>query len=495
MAERGRRAGPGWRAGWLLLALAALAGCNRPRPATVRIAVHAGPLSLDPHLSNEILTLSLLSNVYEGLTTLDPELRVVPALASRWENPDDLTWRFHLRPGARFHDGREVEAEDVVSSLERVRGHPRSDFASYLVEVDRVRALDRLAVELHLRRPFAGLLNKLAFLAVLPRGSPPEIVSPVGSGPYRFVSYRRGESLRLTPASPGGPTLALEFLPVPDPAERVRRLLDGGVDVVQDVAPADAGRLRQDPAVRLLTVPSTVVEYLLMRVGDPRFADPRVREAVDLALDREALARDALGGHGAPLGQLVAPGVFGFDPGLVPPARDLPRARRLLAEAGFPLGTELTLEFREGRCGEAVARQLREAGLRVRARACPWGEVYARLQRREVGFYYGGVAATSADASDVLDSSLHTVDPGRGYGNTNYGGLADPELDRTIELAAASRDPAARGALLQKAMRQALAERRLLPVLTRLDLYAARAGLEWRPRADRMLYGREMRWR
>lgn len=478
--------------------LAALAGCGRPRPTTVRIAVHADPLSLDPHLSNEILTLALLSNVYEGLTTLDPELRVVPALAERWENPDDLTWRFHLRPGGRFHDGREVEAEDVASSLERVRSHPRSDFASYLVEVDRVRTLDRRAVELHLRRPFGGLLNKLAFLAVVPRGSPPEIVSPVGSGPYRFVSYRRGESLRLAPAAPGGPggaALELEFLPVPDPAERVRRLLEGGVDVVQDLPPADGARLRGDPGVRLLSSPSTVVEYLHMRVGDPRFDDPRVREAVDLALDRAALARDSRGGHGAPIGQLVAPGVFGFDPTLVPPRRDLARARRLLEEARFPPDLELTLEYREGRDGEAVARQLGEAGLRVRARASPWGEVYARLQRREVGFYHGGVAATSADASDVLDSSLHSVDAARGYGNTNYSGLANPELDRTIELAAASRDPAARAALLQRAMRQALAERRVLPLLTRLDLYAARTGLEWRPRADRMLYGREMRWR
>ncbi|HXO42293.1 MAG TPA: ABC transporter substrate-binding protein, partial [Thermoanaerobaculia bacterium] len=133
------------------------AGCSRPAPVParpLRIALHSDPLTLDPHLRNEALTYSVMRNLYEGLTAFDAEMRIGPALAASWENPNDLTWVFHLRPGVRFHDGRELTADDVVWSIERARTLPASGFGSYVVAVDQVRARDRHTVELTTRRPY-----------------------------------------------------------------------------------------------------------------------------------------------------------------------------------------------------------------------------------------------------------------------------------------------------------------------------------------------------
>ncbi|MEW6367400.1 MAG: ABC transporter substrate-binding protein [Acidobacteriota bacterium] len=475
------------------------AGCNRDASPVhpVRVAVHSDPISLDPHYQNEILTFSILANLYDGLTTFDSDLRVVPGLALRWENPDELTWRLYLRTDARFHNGRPVEAEDVVFTLERVRRGARSNTAGFLVEVDSVRALDTHTVDIRTRRPFGGMLNKLAYLYIVPRNSPDQITVPIGSGSYRFVSFTRGESLKLEPAlndwHQHRAELPLEFLPIRDPQERARNLVDGKVDIVQDILPSQVRHVQAAPGCRVTTRPSTVVEYFHMRVGDPRFADRRVREAIHLGLDRQLLVERMLHGYGLPATQLIASGVFGYDPTLTVPRRDVQTARRLLAEAGFPDGFAVTLVFRTGRSGEEIAKQLSEIGLKVTLESMPWSDVFERLKSQSIDFYYGGVAAPTADASDILDSFVHSRDPARGYGMTNFNGYASPELDRIAEDCAITRDMLTRRGLLQKGMKLIMQDLYLVPLFVAYDLYGIREDIEWEPHLDRVLLGREMR--
>ena len=154
---------------------------------------------MDPHLHNESLTSAVLANVYDGLTELDHDFGVRAALAAGWSNPDEKTWVFRIRPAVAFHDGRPLTAGDVVFSLERARHHPESGLASYLVEVESVREIDPLTVEVRTRRPFAPLLAKLTPVYIVPRGAPSRIEDPVGTGPYRLVQSG-GEFVRMVPA-------------------------------------------------------------------------------------------------------------------------------------------------------------------------------------------------------------------------------------------------------------------------------------------------------
>ncbi|MBI3932271.1 MAG: hypothetical protein HY317_02550 [Acidobacteria bacterium] len=477
-----------------LVTLLALAACDPAGPpAPIRIAVHNDPISLDPHLQNDVLTYGVLANVFEALTVFDSELRAGPSLASGWENPDERTWRFHLRPGARFHDGRPLEAADVVSSLERARHHPKTSVAGFLVEIEKVTAMGSAGVEIRTRRAFPILLNKLAFVFVVPRDAPGEITTPVGSGAYRFSAYERGRVLRLDPAATDAGLLPLELVPVRDPRERTRRLLAGEVDVVQDLDPADARGLEAGGDYRVVARTSSIIEYLGLRVGDPRFADPRVRRAIHLALDRRRLVEATQGGYGQPAGQMVGPGIFGYDPGLLPPERDLEAARRLLAEAGQGRGFAVTLEYRDGRRGDEIARQLRDLRLVVDLRSAPWPDLYPRLRAGAIDFYYGGVATPSADASDIFDSFVHTQDEGRGYGQTNFIGYSNAALDEIVEQSGVTLDLVERRGLLQEGMRVLMDDLYLIPLLVPHDVYGIRRGVEWQPRLDRMLLGRHMR--
>jgi len=492
----GRRSGlVGLAAG---LALAALAGasCSR-RPAwdTLRVAIHSDPISLDPHLQNEILTHAVLGNVYEAATAFDHDAQVRPGLTA-WENPDELTCRLRIRPGARFSDGRPVEAADLAFSLERARSHPRSHMRSYLVEVDRVTAVDARTVEIRTARPLPVLLNRLAFVYVLPRDSPEEVRAPVGSGPYHLAAYERGRRLLLSPRADdprAAGALPVEFLIVPEARRRTELLLAGQADLVFDLAPEDVARLERAPCCRAASRTSTVVSYLALSSSDARFRDARVREAIDLALDRRLIAERSFGGRAQPATQMAAPGVFGHDPRIAGPARDLARARALLAEAGYPSGFAVTVEHREGRDHAELARQLAELGLQVDVRSWPWTELYPRLQERRIQVYYGGVAATTGDASDVLATFLHTLDAQRGYGATNSSGFSHPGVDALIEQSSFTTDLTERRQLLQRALRLAREERYLLPLVVPDDVYGLRRGLAWEPRLDRRLLAGDVR--
>ena len=486
----------------LALAAALALGCSRPAPPParpLRIAVHSDPLVLDPHLRNEALTYSVLRNVYEGLTAFDSEMRIGPALAVSWENPNDLTWVFHLRPGVRFHDGRELTAADVVGSLERARLLPASGFGSYLVAVAAVRALDPQTVELTTRRPYAILLNKLAFVLIVPAGSPPEIRHPVGTGPYRLVSYQPGARLVLR-AFEGywnGPPAPdpVEILPVKDAAERTARLLRGDLDLIQEPRPEDLGRLRASPRCRVVEQESLTVNYLLLATRRPPLSDLRVRRAISLALDRAALVRTSLHGEGRPVGQMVGRAVFGHAPDIAPPGRDLAAARRLLAEAGHAGGLDLDLEFRHGRRAEEIRRQLAEAGIRLRLVEQPWSELFPRLLAHRVSFYLGSILAPSADSSDLFDSMVHGRDPALGYGDANFVDYRNPALDGLIEESGSTLDMLTRRGQLERCMHLLMDDLAWIPLYVPWNAYGVRRDLDWQPRRDGYILARDVRRR
>lgn len=459
------------------------------------MAIHSAPQSWDPHLQNEVLTSAVLANVYDGLTEFDRESRIGPALASEWRNPDDRTWVFRLRPGIRFHDGRALTAEDVVFSLDRARNHPGTGLASYLVEVETVKAVDPETIEIRTRRPFAALLAKLTQISIVPRDAPERITQPVGTGSYR-LGRAEGQLLELLPVAGGWRKerglLPLTFVVEGRPRRRVEKLVAGEVDIAADLAEEAVEVLRESTCCRERTVPGSTVEYLRLSPIVPPFRDRRVREAIDLAVDRPAWVATAHRGLGQPAGQLVVPGVFGFSPDLRPTQRDVPRARRLLAEAGYPDGLDLALEFRPGRRGRILAAQLADAGLRVEPRESSWTELHPRVRRGEVGFYLGGVVAATAEASDVLDGFVHTRDEARGYGITNHSRYSNPKADELIEAAAALLDMTRRRELLQDAMRVVMSDLYLIPVAGLYEVYGVRKGVVFSPRLDMRILGREI---
>jgi peptide/nickel transport system substrate-binding protein len=453
--------------GWTL-ACAGTATQDPSRP--LRLAVPGEPSGLDPHLAFDDTSRSVLGNLYETLVALDASMKVVPALAERWENPDERTVRFRLREGVTFHDRRPLTARDVESSLARARRHPRSRVAGLLVAVGDVEVLDDRTIEIRTASPYPILLNKLASVAVVPAGAPETIDEPIGTGPYRLAGFEP-ESRALLEAwdghwrgAPPAPRVEVRF--VAGAGERLALLTAGEVDLIAGLAPRDVARLEETPGFRVLSRSGLTVEYLQLSPKVAPFDDVRLRQAIGLALDRRVLVEDVLAGHGRPAAQMVGANVYGHDPELGRVEPDLETARRLLVEAGHPDGLELALEP-AGRLGEALREQLAAVGVRLSAAA------------GETPISRGQFACASGDASDFLDLMV-------------YGQVSDRELGRLIELSATLGTEARRG-VLGEALRRIADAHVFLPLYAPFDLYGAREEIEWTPRQDGRVYAFEMR--
>lgn len=492
------------------MAAAAVVGCHlacraapRPPGGTVVLAVRADVTGFfpNPPLANEAYTWLVNGSIFEGLTRYDPDHRIEPALAARWENPDERTYIFEIKDGLRFSDGRSVRARDVAASLLAPARHgwPTRD---YLQSIESVEAQGERLLKVRTRAPDLVLLTKLPWGFVIPAdAADAKPVPAVGTGPYRLSSWTPGREIVLARnAHYRGPAPAfaeVRFVMEPEGRARVARVLDGHADVADHVPFERLDELRTRTDVRAVERPGLTVMLLAMRVDRPPFDDPRVREALDLALDREALVASALGGHGQAATQLVPAAVAGYDREVGPTPRDLARAHALLAQAGHPDGLDLVLDGTHNRYPRdrellaAVGAQLAQAGIRVRANPLDKHEFFARVDAGGSSFHLLGFAAEAGDAGDALDQLAYS--PGGRLGAINSAGLRDMELDRLIDAANNSTSPGARRSGLKRALGRLAALRAYLPLVVPNDAVLVSRRVAWDPPLDFRLRPADMR--
>lgn len=440
----------------------------------------------NPPTMNESYTLHVNGNVFEGLVRFDSRLNLAPALAERWEDVDERTCVFTLRAGLRFSDGRPVTARDVAASLTaaRTRGWITRD---YLQSLESVQALDERRVAVRTRFPYPVLLHKLPWGYVLPADLVERTPVPaVGTGPYRVESWAPGRELVLA-RNPHfrGPAPAFErarFLAIPEASARVEALLRGEADLADQIPPERIDALRTQPGLEVKEHLSSRVLFLGLRMDRPPFADPRVRQAFDLALDREELIARALGGRGTPASQLVPPSIVGFNSRLAMPRPDRQRAGRLLASAGYGDGLAIRLDGTHNRYPNdrailhEVARQLALIGVRVEVNALDKRDFYAGLA--ESSFHLLGWACESGDAGDALDTLLHSPTAGL-LGSANTTRTSDPTLDSLIDAGNRSAAGAERTAHLQAALARAAELRPVIPLVVPTEAAAVSSRIRW----------------
>jgi len=360
---------------WLVGAGAlAAAGCQAPQTApassVLRAAVRADVTGFfpNPPAANESYTFEMNRWVLDAVVALDRGLNVAPALAAHWLTPDDRTIVLELRPGLRFSDGRPVTATDVAASLEAGK-RLRWPNDGYLATIASVRALDERRVEVRAARPDPTLLARLAWGFVMPEDvAGPRPGPPVGTAPYTLESWTPGQSFTFArnPRHWGAPAAfaRAEFRVVPDDEERLRLVRSGEADLADFVPPEAWASLEQDERLRLVVGEGLRVLFLGLRVDRKPFSDPRVREALDLAIDRRALLERVFLGKGSVANQLMPRGSVGYVPEMPASPYDPARARRLLAAAGLRPGHALRLDgpknryVRDVQLMHEVARQL-----------------------------------------------------------------------------------------------------------------------------------------
>ncbi len=442
---------------WLELMVALLLGLTLAAPArageagrVIRLGMQLEPPGLDPTAgASAAISDVAFGTVFEGLVTLGPHGVIGPRLATGWSvSADGRTWRFRLRPGVRFHDGTPFDAGVVKFSLDRARAPDSLNPQRSRFEViDAVQVVDPLTVDLHLSRRSDSLIELLGWGAaamVSPRSAATDAVSPVGTGPFRFVRWRRGDQVALARNDrwwrPPPSLAGVVFRFVADPSAALSALRAGDLDGYPAFpAPESVAALRRDPRLRVFVGLSEGKTILALNERSGPLADVRVRRALSHAVDRRALIDAALFGLGAPIGSHFAPQEPGYVDltGLYPP--DPARARVLLAQTGYPHGFAMTIALPPlpyaRRSGEVLASQLGQAGVRVTLQNLEWAPWLDQVFTRHA-FQATVVAHVEPSDYDI-------------YGRPDYYfGYDSPRVRALLRSADAAPDPARRLALL-----------------------------------------------
>jgi peptide/nickel transport system substrate-binding protein len=382
----------------LALCLAPLPSQAQKRGGVLKFAVSSVKPGLDPAHTTTGDAYMLTQAIFSNLTRVDENLEPQPQLARSWEpNADSSVWTFHLVKGAKFHNGREVTADDVVFSIERILDpKTASPGAKAIGPVKKVRAADRYTVVFELTGPYADLPLQLGntFARVIAKENVDKLShAPIGSGPFKLKEYIPGTRVVLV-RNPdyfekGLPYLdEIQQIYLKEYAAQIAALTTGEIHVMY-LAPTEVlPQLKQDPGVEVLQVPAPSFQPIEIFVSQPPFNDVRVRQALRLAVDRQAMMEAATGGYGT-LGNdtPVGPSSRWYNKSLPQRTRDVKKAKELLAQAGYPNGVDAVLYTSSGRPGlEEAAVVLREtakeAGFRVKLESVEIARLYSEILRR-----------------------------------------------------------------------------------------------------------------
>ena len=465
-----------------LLALSALASAALPARAQHLTAAMAAPItSIDPHFYNAAPNNGLALHVFERLVERTPTAQLTPGLAASWTPIGETMWEFKLRPGATWHDGEAVTADDVAFTIARVPNVPNSPggFAGMVRMISRVEAVDATTLRLHTSRPAPNLPIDMVSVHIVSRkhgtGAATEDYNAgraaIGSGPYRLQRFTNGDRTELVRydgwkgARPEWDRVTFRF--IPNPGARVAALLAGDVDLIDVPPAADIPRLQSDPKLSVVSVQglrtifigmargrATPEPFVTDNAGKPfdksPFEDVRVRRALSMAINRQAIAERVMSGTADATGQWLPPGIYSHAPAVKVPPYAPDEAKKLLADAGFPQGFKLTLHTpndrypNDSQTAQAVAQMWTRVGVQTAIEAMPWNTFSVRNAKQEYSIALGGWGSNTAEAGYLLINIIGTYTPAAGRGASNSRRYSNAALDTLTDRALSTFDPGER---------------------------------------------------
>ena len=498
----------------------ALAG---PAPAqTLRWAAQNDILTLDPHSQNHATTNAILMHAYEGLTRYSATYQVEPALASKWTYISPTQVRFELRKGVKFHDGSPFSADDVVFSFGRIK-QPQSTMAIYVAGINEVKKVDSHTVDFMLAGPNPILLRNIIDFRIMSKAwaEKNKTVNAQdykakeenyasrnvnGTGSFRILSWQPEQRIMMARNDgwwdkPAGNVKQVVYTPIANPSTRVSALMSGDVDLLTDVPTQDLAKLRTNPALKVLEGNEVRTIFLAPDVGSPElkyssvkgknpFADKRVRQAMSMAIDREAIRRNTMAGQSVPAGIMVAPGVNGHNKDIdQPPKVDLAAARKLMVDAGYPNGFEVRLSCPNNRyvndekvCINIVAMWAK-IGIKAQLVAENFATYSQKFQNFDTSVFMLGWGVATYDAQYTLQSILRTRTSGPD-GNFNFSRISDPVLDKLVDAMKTETDEAKRNALIREALLRARDEALTIPLHHQMRPWVMKTGVSTVHRSD-----------
>ncbi len=496
------------------LAALLLAACAAASAQTLRWASQGDPQTMDPHSQNESMTNMMNGQVYERLTSRDKQLGIAPGLATEWTQVSPTLWRFKLRPNVKFHDGTPFVADDVVYSIQRAK-EPTSQIANYAAQVGTPKKIDELTVEFELPAVNPIFLQHLDTLWIMSRSwsEKHKVTKPLdfknkeesyasqnanGTGPYMLASRAPGirTTYKRNPnwwGKPEGNVQEIVYSQIANDATRLAALVSGEIDFVLDPAPRDLPRLRNTAGVKVIDGPENRLLFIGMDQqrdkllhgnvpGDRNpFKDLRVRRALYHAVDVETLKTKLMNDQSAPTGGLTPSPLGSYkDPEIEKRlGYDLALARKLMAEAGYADGFEVTLDCPNNRYINdeeiciALAGMWAQLKVKVRVTAMPRATYFPKLEKFDTSMYMLGWGGAITDAETILTPVYRNLGD-KGVGAYNYGRSTNDKFDKLAAQSSIEGDPKKREQLIKAALGEWKEQVHTIPLHRQVIPWAAR---------------------
>ncbi|MDO9502858.1 ABC transporter substrate-binding protein [Falsiroseomonas sp.] len=508
------------------LAFGAMAGASAQ---TLNIAVGGAFTSMDPHYHTLTPNNALNKHVFDRLVGTDEDFRLRPGLAESWTSVSPTVWEFKLRQGVTWHDGSPFTAEDIVSTFERVpnvRNSPGS-YTIYTRQVQRLEVVDPHTIRMHTASPNPLMPNWMSGIPIISKQFGTDIDTAdfnngraaIGTGPYRLLSYTPGSDAMMerNPAwwGPAQPWARVSYRIIANDASRIAALRAGDVQVIDAVSTRDVDTLRNDANIRIASRAALRNIYLYLdhqrddtpgvsgpngeRLERSPLRDNRVREALSISINRDAIVSRVMGGFASPSGQFLAEGVMGHDPSLKPATFDVPRAQQLLRDAGFPNGFRVLLAgpnnryVNDAQIIQAVAQMWARIGVRADVQAMPSNVYFSRSARNEFPIGLSGWGTGTGEPDSPMVGLIATPNRDRGRGTSNRSLYSNPEFDALLERALTTIDVEQREELYRQATRIAMADHAIIPLHHQVNIWASRRNIQVLARNDEETYAMSMK--
>jgi peptide/nickel transport system substrate-binding protein len=478
-------------------------GGNTAKP-TGQATIAQGPeiTNLDASMYTGVLAFNVAVHMLEPLLLSGDDLQPHPHLAERMELPDPNTIHLTLRQGVTFHNGDPLTVDDVVFTLQRVSGpDTKSEHKPYTKSVASVSALDDKTVEVKLSKPDVTFPGRLALIPIVSKkeveakGDEGFDASPVGTGAYKFVSWKRGDRVTMEATDNywgGNPKIkTLVWRGIPEDSTRVAELQTGGLDIAVNIPTQSVPQLKESDKLEVVTANSLRTLFVILNTHKPPFDDVRMRQAVNYAIDKSLIVDGVLDGFGRPNSEPFGPEVFGYNKDLEGfYAYDPDKAKALMKEAGFEKGTEVKFFGATGRylkdkeVEENIVAQLGEVGIKVNLTTLEFQAFFDNYITKvnddmQMGFWSN--ANNTADADYGL--ALNVSSKGRGL----Y--WSDPQVDQAIEDARQEVDTDKRAQMYHDMLDKIVKAAPWIFLYNQLDIYGKSKRLDnWKPRSNEMIY-------
>lgn len=523
-----------YRLSWLVAAGLVVASPTLAQDQNVlTIGVRSEAASMDPHWTQLSGDTQVQEHIFERLVGLSSTSQPIPGLAVSWEPIDETTWEFKLREGVKWHDGEDFTADDVIFTYDRLRGGVSGAPASPAFQLEKGgkqwSKVDDYTVHITTDGPYPTMAEDLAMLPIIAEhaasGVEPSVdfntgQAAIGTGPYMFEEYSPGSQITVKAFDGywgGEPHWdQVVFKPVGQDSARLAALLNGDVDMIDYPPTIDLPRLVEDPDFTVSTIPADrliyiqpgykhVEPFITDAEGNPITPNPlrdwRVRKALSLAINREAIRDRIMGGASLPAKNIVPPGFFGYVEGLEADAYDPDGAKALLEEAGYAEGFNVTLHgpndryINDARILEAVAQMWSRVGVTTEVDAMPRNVFFSRLIRGdelsmpghdvpEFSLAMTGWGTVAGEATYTVSGTLETYNAATGGGNGNFGRYSNSEIDARSVLAKRTIDNDTRRAILEEAITIGMEDYAYIPIHFQVNQWGMKSSLEHEPRTN-----------